>query len=64
MKKLRVLLADDHVMVRKGLKQILDATDDIVVIDEASNGKEVLEKIANTDHSVFPRFSECQCEHS
>ena len=49
MKKVRVLLADDHVMIRKGLKQFLDATDDIEVVGEASSGKEALEKIANTD---------------
>ena len=39
----RVLIADDHRLVRDGLRRILEETDDIVVIDEASNGQEALE---------------------
>lgn len=39
-----VLMADDHALVRDGLKKILDETDDIVVAAEASSGREVIEK--------------------
>lgn len=43
--KIRVALADDHELVRAGLRQILEATDDVEVILEASNGQELLEKL-------------------
>lgn len=37
---IRVLLADDHAMVRDGLKALLQASADIKVVDAASNGRE------------------------
>jgi DNA-binding NarL/FixJ family response regulator len=40
---IEILIADDHEVVRRGLKQIVMETDDIVVTGEASNGHEVLE---------------------
>ncbi len=42
---LKILIADDHAVVRKGLKQILSETQDMYVVDEAENGNEVLSKI-------------------
>lgn len=39
---IRVLIADDHTIVRKGIKQILADTPDIEVGGEAANGKQVL----------------------
>lgn len=42
MNKISVLLADDHSMVRQGLKQILELEKDIVVIAQASNGIEAV----------------------
>jgi len=42
---IKVLIADDHAVVRSGLKQILAETPDIVVAGEATNGREVLEKL-------------------
>lgn len=42
---IKVVLADDHVLVRDGIKSLLEDQTDIVVIDEASNGKEALEVI-------------------
>jgi len=38
MKIITVLLADDHTVVREGLRRLLEATDDIAVIGEAENG--------------------------
>ena len=46
MEKIRVVLADDHVLVRNGIKALLEDQSDIEVIDEASNGKEALEVVA------------------
>lgn len=42
---LKVVLADDHVLVRDGIKALLEDEQDIEVLDEASNGKEALEII-------------------
>jgi two-component system invasion response regulator UvrY len=49
---IRILIADDHTIVRQGLKQILAETPDMVVADEASNGQEVLAKVWNNDYDV------------
>lgn len=43
----KILIADDHAIVREGLKQILSAHPDIQVVGEAQNGQEVLAAIAN-----------------
>jgi len=40
---IRVLLADDHTMVRRGLKQILESDPAVNVVFEAGNGNEVVE---------------------
>ena len=42
---IRILVVDDHTIVREGLKQILGEEKDLVVSDEASNGQEALQKI-------------------
>ena len=39
MNKITVLLADDHTVVREGLRTLLDATQDIKVVGEADNGR-------------------------
>lgn len=42
--KITVIIADDHKLVREGLKQLLELEDDISVIDQAGDGKEAIEK--------------------
>lgn len=42
MDKIRVLIADDHSMVRQGLKQILELEQDIIVVAQAANGDEAV----------------------
>ncbi|HUU50675.1 MAG TPA: response regulator transcription factor [Nitrospinota bacterium] len=42
---IKVIIADDHRIVREGLKRILDETHDIKVIGEASTGIEAIQKI-------------------
>ena len=42
---IKTLIADDHAVVRRGLKQILEETTDIVAGDEAVDSREVLEKV-------------------
>ena len=41
--KTRILLADDHQMIRRGLRLVLDAEPDLEVVAEASDGAEALE---------------------
>lgn len=40
--KIRVILADDHVLVRQGIRQFLEEADDIAVVAEAGDGDEAL----------------------
>lgn len=42
-KKIRILLADDHVIVRQGFRMILAAQPDMEILGEASNGREAVE---------------------
>ena len=49
---LKILIADDHAIVRQGLKQIVTETRDIIVAGEASNGQELLNKIKDEDYDV------------
>ena len=41
-----LLLVDDHPMMRRGLRQLLDLEDDLLVIGEAGNGLEALQLVA------------------
>lgn len=41
----RVLIADDHAIVRKGLQQIVKEQAPMIEVDEASDGNQVLEKV-------------------
>ena len=49
---IKILVADDHTIVREGLKQILAETSDIVVSGEAANAQEILNKIFKNDYDV------------
>ncbi len=49
---IKVLIADDHEIIRRGLKHILSEKPDIVVADEASNGQQAYEKIKNGSFDV------------
>ena len=50
---IRVLLADDHAVVRAGLRAVLGAAKDIVVVGEAGNGREAVEMVERlTPHVV------------
>jgi DNA-binding NarL/FixJ family response regulator len=46
MKPLRVLLADDHVLVRAGIRTLLDQLPGVAVVAEASDGREALQLAA------------------
>ncbi|MBU3913903.1 response regulator transcription factor [bacterium] len=44
MMKTRILVVDDHMIVRAGLRQVLDTQDDMIVVGEAEDGIQALEK--------------------
>ena len=45
MKKIRVVIADDHTIVRKGLCSLLEGEGQIEVVGEAENGREAMKKV-------------------
>jgi two-component system invasion response regulator UvrY len=49
----RVLIADDHAVVRSGYKQFLEADSSIVEIGEAANGQETLEQLRNKEWDLL-----------
>lgn len=50
---IRLVIADDHTIVREGLKQLLSAADDLQVIAEACDGQEVLQRVRELDFDVL-----------
>ncbi len=52
MKKIRILIADDHPIVRAGFKLVIADTQDMTVADEAANGQEVLNLIRKHDYDI------------
>ena len=50
---IRVLLADDHAIVRAGLKELLTATGDLQVVGEATNGQEALAAVRKGGFEVL-----------
>ena len=53
MEKINVVLADDHVLVRKGIKAMLESDTQINVIGEAGNGVEALETAKNLKPDIL-----------
>src|SRR5579883_2936344 len=49
----RIVIADDHPIVRDGLKKLLLLEDDFEVVGEAGDGREVLEKVQDLDPDVL-----------
>ena len=50
---IRVILADDHVMMREGIKKLLEFDGSITIVAEASDGEECLKKLKNYDPQVL-----------
>ena len=57
--KTRILLADDHALVRRGLRLVLDAEPDLEVVAEAGDGAEAV-RLALTPRSTW-RSSTSRC---
>jgi DNA-binding NarL/FixJ family response regulator len=50
--KIRVVVVDDHAIVRRGLDQLLSGTDDLVVVGAAADGSEAIEVVLQTQPDV------------
>lgn len=50
---IRLLIADDHAIVREGVKQLVALTQDIDVVGEAANGAEVLQQVHENDFDLL-----------
>jgi DNA-binding NarL/FixJ family response regulator len=50
---IRIVVADDHTIVREGLKQLLAAAGDLQVVGEAQNGFEVLDRVRALDFELL-----------
>jgi DNA-binding NarL/FixJ family response regulator len=50
---IRVVVADDHTIVREGLKQLLTAAGDLTVVGEAQNGHEVIERVRTLEFDLL-----------
>ena len=51
MKKIRVLIVDDHTLVRDGIRALLALVADIEVVGEAADGKELLSVAKNVAYT-------------
>ncbi len=49
---IRILVADDHSVVREGIKQILAGQEGLIVEDEAGSGQEVLCRVSKKDYDL------------
>ena len=53
MNKIKIMLVDDHTMVREGLKHALSSEDNIEIVGEASSGSEAIERIYDADPDII-----------
>ena len=50
---IKVIIADDHAVIRRGIREILDETDNIRVVAEAADGNELVDKLLRTKCDVI-----------
>ena len=49
---IKIIIADDHSIVRQGMKLILSETADMKICDEAADGYELIEKVLNNQYDI------------
>ncbi len=52
MEKIRILIADDHALVREGFRSLLEAQPDIEVVGEAADGEEAVKKVKEVQPDI------------
>ena len=50
---IRIVIADDHAIVREGLKRIVTSDEDMVVVGEAADGTQVMQQVRGIDFDVL-----------
>lgn len=50
---IRIVVADDHAIVREGLKRIIGSAEDMTVVGEAADGTEVMQQVRGADFDVL-----------
>jgi len=50
---IRIVIADDHAIVREGLKRIVSAADDMALVGEAADGTEVMQRVRELSFDVL-----------
>ncbi len=50
---IKVMIADDHTLMRAGIRQLLNNAKNIEIVDEASNGREVIQKLQEKQPDVI-----------
>lgn len=50
---IRIMIADDHALLRQGIKKVLELEDDLTVIAEASDGEETIRKVAEVEPDIL-----------
>ena len=51
--KKRILIADDHAVVRKGIRQIIEEESEMTVVGEAADNRELLEKARKEEYDII-----------
>ncbi|HEY5589005.1 MAG TPA: response regulator transcription factor, partial [Candidatus Paceibacterota bacterium] len=51
--EIKVLIADDHDLIRQGLKRIISFEEDMIIVGEAENGEKVLNKLKSCEPDVI-----------
>lgn len=52
-KAIRVLIADDHMIFRQGVRMLLEGEDDISIVGEAANGNECIAMMESSSRIFF-----------
>jgi two-component system invasion response regulator UvrY len=47
--EIRIALADDHAILRKGLAELINSMEGFTIVLDADNGRELLDKLKTTD---------------
>src|SRR5512133_3482131 len=50
---IRIVIADDHAIVREGLKRIVTSAEDMTVVGEAADGAQVMQQVRESDFDVL-----------
>lgn len=51
--QIRIIITDDHALIREGLKQLLEFDGDITIVDDAANGEECIEKVVSYNPDIL-----------